>query len=395
MKVLIVGAGIAGPAFAYWLNHHGLVPTILEQAPRLRTGGYIVDFWGAGFDIADRMGLLPAIIRKGYRIQEVRVVDRSGQRVAGFSADVFIKATHGRFVSLRRGDLAATIFEKIEGKVETIFGDSVARIDQSEKAVHVTFESGTARDFDLVVGADGLHSRVRELVFGPQSQFEDYLGCNVAAFEAEGYQPRDESVYVMYTEVGQQVVRFAMRDNRTLFLFTFAGPAINAAAMNVAAQKELLRKRFGKSGWECDAILKALDRNDDLYVDRVSQIRMDPQLGLWTRGRVSLIGDAASCVSLLAGEGSGLAIAAAYILAGELHRARGDYALAFAQYQELFSQFVLQKQKAALRYAGTFTPKSKFALFLRDRIMNLMTIPYIAHFAVGRDLVDKLTLPEY
>jgi 2-polyprenyl-6-methoxyphenol hydroxylase-like FAD-dependent oxidoreductase len=165
--------------------------------------------------------------------------------------------------------------------------------------------------------------------------------------------------------------------------------------MNVAAQKALLRERFGNSGWECDAILEALDRTNDLYFDRVSQVRMDSQLGLWTRGRVSLIGDAASCVSLLAGEGSGLAIVAAYILAGELHRARGDYARAFARYQELFSHFVLQKQKAALRYAGTFAPKSKFALFLRDRIMNLMTVPWIAYFAVGRSLADKLTVPEY
>src|SRR5215469_693859 len=114
MKVLIVGAGIAGPAFAYCLNHHGLLPTIVERAPRLRTGGYVVDFWGAGFDMADRMGLLPEIIRKRYRIQEVRVVDRSGRRVAGFPAEVFVRATHGRFISLPRGDLAASIFDKIE-----------------------------------------------------------------------------------------------------------------------------------------------------------------------------------------------------------------------------------------------------------------------------------------
>jgi 2-polyprenyl-6-methoxyphenol hydroxylase-like FAD-dependent oxidoreductase len=114
--------------------------------------------------------------------------------VAGFPAEVFVRATHGRFISLPRGDLAASIFDKIESKVETIFGGSVTRIDQSEKAVRVTFESGVARDFDLVVGADGLHSQVRELVFGAQSQFEFYLGYNVAAFEVEGYQPRDELV---------------------------------------------------------------------------------------------------------------------------------------------------------------------------------------------------------
>ena len=400
MKILISGAGIAGPTLAYWLNNYGFQPTIIEKAPSLRSGGYVVDFWGAGFDVADRMGLVPEILRRGYQVQEVRVVNRNNQSVAGFSAGIFAKATHGRFTSLPRGDLAAAIFEKIQGKVETIFGDSVTRIEQPEKAVpgcpiKVTFESGSTREFDLVIGADGLHSRVRELVFGAQSRFENYLGYNVAAFEAGGYRPRDELVYVMYTEVGQQVTRFAMRGDRTLFLFTFQNPAADGAAMDVPAQKALLKKRFGNSGWECPAILKLLEGNNDLYFDRVSQIRMDPQLGLWTRGRVSLIGDAASCVSLLAGEGSGLAMVAAYILAGELHRAGGDYAQAFARYQELFKPFVLKKQKSALRFAGNLAPKSKFAMSLRNQIMNLMTFPGIAQLAFGRGLVDEITLPGY
>ena len=132
----------------------------------------------------------------------------------------------------------------------------------------------------------------------------------------------------MYTEVGQQVGRFAMRGDRTMFLFIFRDDDITGAE-NLQAQKALLRKRFGASGWECPQILDALDAADDLYFDRVSQIRMDPQQGLWTRGRVTLIGDAAFCVSFLAGQGSALAMVSAYILAGELHRANGDYARSF------------------------------------------------------------------
>ena len=328
MRVLISGAGIAGPTLAYWLARYGLQPTLVEAAPRLRTGGYVIDFWGAGFDIADRMGALPEIRRKGYMMREVRVVNRNGKRVAGFPVDAFSRLTQGRYVSLPRGELAAAIFGKIEGKVETIFGDSVNRIDQTEKYVHVTFERGGARDFDLVVGADGLHSRVRELVFGPESRFEKYLGYKVAAFAVDGYRPRDELVYVMYTEVGQQVGRFAMRGDRTMFLFIFSDDDATGAS-DARAQKALLRKRFGASGWECPQILDALDAADDLYFDRVSQIRMDPQQGLWTRGRATLIGDAAFCVSFLAGQGSALAMVSAYILAGELHRANGDYASSF------------------------------------------------------------------
>jgi 2-polyprenyl-6-methoxyphenol hydroxylase-like FAD-dependent oxidoreductase len=396
MRILISGAGIAGPTLAYWLARYGLTPTLIETAPSLRTGGYVIDFWGAGFEIADRMGLLPELSRTGYVVQDVRVVNRNGKRVSGFPAAAFTRATQGRYLSLPRGDLAATIFSKMDGRVETIFGDSVAGIEQTGKAVHVTFERQAARDFDLVIGADGLHSRVRDLVFGPQGQYEKYLGYKVAAFEAKGYRPRNELAYVMYTEVGQQISRFSMRDDRTMFLFTFADEFVDDASTgNIQGQKSLLRKRFGNSGWECPQILDALDAADDLYFDRVSQIRMNPNDGLWTRGRVILLGDAAFCVSLLAGQGSALAMVAAYILAGELHRANGDYSTAFARYQDLFGPFVREKQKAALRFAGSFAPHSKFSLFLRNQIMKLMVIPWVADLAIGSGLRDKITLPQY
>ena len=318
MRILIVGAGIAGPTLAYWLAHHGLQPTLLEKAPALRTGGYVIDFWGAGFEIAERMGLLPEIHKRGYVVREVRVVNRRGERIAGFRADSFDRVTKGRYVSLARGDLAAAIFGKIDGKVETIFGDTVTRIEQAEEAVRVTFDRGHEREFDLVIGADGLHSRVRQLIFGAQTRFEKYLGYKVAAFETASYRPRDDLVYVMYTQVGQQVGRFAMRGDRTMFLFTFVDAEI-ASPCDVPGQKSLLRKHFQDSGWECSQILDALDDSSDLYFDRVSQIRMG-NAPSWSRGRVALTGDAAFCVSLLAGQGSALAMIAAYILACELHR---------------------------------------------------------------------------
>ena len=395
MKILISGAGIAGPTLAYWLAHYGMEPTIIEEAQTLRTGGYIIDFFGTGFEIAERMGLLPEILTKGYQVQEVRVVNREGRRVAGFSAESFWRAAGGRFTSLPRGDLAASIFATVQGKVETIFGDSIAKLEQTTSSVHVTFDNGPPLDFDLVVGADGLHSRVRELAFGPESQFERYLGYKVAAFEAIGYRPREELTYAMYTEVGQQVSRFTMRGDHTMFLFIFEDQSLDRGSENVQSQKALLKKRFGGSGWECPQILSALDGSSDLYFDRVSQIRMDKQQDRWARGRVTLVGDAASCPSLLAGQGSALAMIAAYILAGELHQCQGDYALAFRRYQQLFGPFVLKKQQAALRFAGYFAPRSTLSLFVRNQIMNLMRIPWIADRVVGRDFADKIAIPQY
>ncbi len=394
MRVLISGAGIAGPTLAYWLVRYGFEVTLVEKAPQLRTGGYVIDFWGAGFDIADRMGLVPAIKERGYAVQEVRVVNRNGKRVSGFPAAAFIRTTQGRYASIARSDLAAMIYEKIQGKVETMFGDSIAQIAQTENSVRVAFEKGPQRDFDLVVGADGLHSRVREFVFGPESNFEKYLGYKAAAFTVSGYKPRDELTYMMYTEVGQQVGRFALRGDRTMFLFIFAD-SNPSGTDDLQSQKAMLRKRFGNSGWECLQILEALDGVSDLYFDRVSQIRMNPQCGLWTRNRVTLVGDAAFCVSLLAGQGSSLAMVAAYNLAGELHRSKGNYGEAFERYQNLFAPFIALKQKAALRFAGTLAPKSELSLFLRNQIFKLLRIPWVADLAMGRDLADKIKLPDY
>lgn len=388
MNVLISGAGIAGPCLAYWLARHGHQATIVERAPALRTGGYIVDFWGAGFDVAERMGLVPAIFEAGYDMEEVRQVDRNGKRLSGLPVSVLKRLTNGRFTSLPRSELSALIFRSLGDRVETIFDDSITAIDDRPDAVHVQFERSSPRSFDLVVGADGLHSQVRRLVFG--DHHERYLGIKVAAFASTGYRPRDEGVYLMHTELGQQVGRFSMRDDRMLFLFVFKDPSPELPA-TIDGQKALLRERFSRSGWEAASILAALDGADNVYLDRVSQIQMER----WTRGRVALVGDAAFCVSLLAGQGSALAMVAAYILAGELARATGDHASAFSRYHERLHGFISGKQRAAVRFAPFFAPTSRFGMFVRNQVMKLMAVPFVSKLAIGRELRDSIELPDY
>ena len=104
--VLISGAGIAGPTLAYWLKRAGFVPTLIEHAPAPRRGGYVIDFWGLGYDIAERMGVLPEILREGYRIREMRIVDTNGKRISGFGTKVFVELSDGRYITIGRSALA-------------------------------------------------------------------------------------------------------------------------------------------------------------------------------------------------------------------------------------------------------------------------------------------------
>lgn len=392
MKIAIVGAGIAGPTLAYWLSRYGHEPTLIEKAPRLRTGGYIVDFWGGGYAVAERMGLTAELHATGYAVREVRLVDRNSKRVGGFSAEPFRRNVDGRFVTVPRGDLSAMIYRSIDDRAETLFGESVSAIEQLDSGVRVTLEGGGSRRFDLLIGAGGIHCPVRELAFGPQSRFETDLGYRVAAFEAEGYQPRDELVYLAYTRPGRMVARFAMRDAKTMFLFVFTAHHMGGPdPQDVSQAKTTLRRVFGNLDWECPEILRRLDGAADVYFDRTSQIVMDH----WSDGRVALIGDAAAAVSLLAGEGTGLAMVQAYTLAGELNRAGADYTDAFRSYERQLRPIVEARQRSARAFATMFAPKTALGLWTRNQASKLLNIQRLADRVVRSEFRDDIALPEY
>jgi 2-polyprenyl-6-methoxyphenol hydroxylase-like FAD-dependent oxidoreductase len=388
--VLISGAGIAGPTLAFWLRAAGFRPTLVERAPELRSGGYVIDFWGLGYDIAERMGLITEINRAGYHVQELRIVDDRGQRVTGFGTKVFSELTGDRYVTLRRSDLSRLLFEKIRRTTEVIFDSEIVNLEQHPDGVQVRLTHAGERRFDLVIGADGLHSGVRGLAFGPQHQFEKHLGYVVAAFEARGYRPREEDVYLMYGRPGRMLGRFTLHEDRTLFLFVFAAGR-DSLPVTLDLQKAMLRKVYGDGRWECPQVLRRLDETDELYFDRVSQIRMES----WSRGRVALAGDAAFCVSLAAGQGSALAMISAYVLAGELASTDGRHEEAFSNYEARLRNYIHGKQQGAERFASAFAPRTAAGLWFRNQVIRAFTIPGVARLMTGRDIVDTLQLPDY
>ncbi len=392
MRIVINGAGIAGTALAWWLRKSGHDVLLVERSPQFRRGGYAIDFWGIGYDVAEKMGLLPRILELGYQVKEMRYVDGDDRIRGGFPVDVFGRMTRNRYTQLRRTDLAATIYAALDDGVETIFGDSVAQIEERGDCVRVGFERAAPREADLVIGADGLHSRVRELAFGAQGNFEVPLGYHVAAFEIDGYRPRDDLVAVSHAVAGRQITRLSMRDDKTLFLFVFRDEYLHGGtASNTSGRKALLSNAFADVGWETPRILDAMQHAGDFYFDRVSQIRMDD----WSCGRIALIGDAAACVSLLAGEGTGLAMAEAYVLAGELHACKNDHREAFTRWQARMLPFLAAKQRSAAKFASSFAPRTTLGVAFRDRVSRLLRIPLFANWLVGRAVHDDIELPDY
>ena len=391
VRIAINGMGVAGPTLAWWLRNSGHEVLLVERAPTLRRGGYVIDFWGIGWDVAEKMGLVPRIRELGYAVREVRFVDRRGRRVGGFGVDLFRRFTHDRFTTVRRSDLSGAIFERLPDGVEKLFGDSIASIEDLGDRARVGFDHAPPREVDLVVGADGLHSRVRSIAFGPEDRFEVPLGYRVAAFEADGYRPRDELLFVSHNAPGKQVSRFSLRDDRTLFLFVFrdeGGPAGEPPTSQDG--KAAVARAFGGFGWECPRILETMEKAPEIYYDRVSQIRMKR----WSAGRTVLVGDAAACVSLLAGEGTGLAMAEAYVLAGELG-SDADVAAALARYQARLMPFLARKQATAAKFASSFAPKSSIGISVRNLVTRLLGLPFVAEYFIGRDLRDDLDLPDY
>jgi 2-polyprenyl-6-methoxyphenol hydroxylase-like FAD-dependent oxidoreductase len=387
-RILVVGLGIAGSTLAWWLAERGFVVSVVERAPSMRTGGYMIDFWGLGYDVAERMGLLPELQTAGYRIEALRLVRSDGRPLATVGQDAIAAAAGDRFVSLMRGDLGKALVRRVRDRVDIRFGDHPVEITERRSGVSVVFEMSPPGTFDLVIGAGGVHSELRHAMF-PDAR-ETPLDLWTAAFSVPNYPHRDPLTYVSFTGIGWQVARYALRDGSTAFFFAFRPPDA-PFPITLTDQRALLRRVYAGQGWECQAILEGLDTCKDLYFDTVSQV----ELPRWSQGRLALVGDAAYCPSLLAGEGASLAMAGAYVLAGELQRFDQDYATAFARYEQFMRPLILRKQRGARRLTGWFAPKTHLGLRIRNGVTRLAGLKDLAPLLLGGVASTDRNLPDY
>ncbi len=390
-NILISGAGIAGLTLAYWLKKHGFNPIILERAPKLREGGYMIDFFGAGVDVAEKMDMLDDLAKADFKVSEITFVDKNNKRLGGLNADKLRILLKNRAYTILRSSLEEIIYKRVKNDVDFIFNNSIKTLQQAEKNVGVVFTDGSKHSYDLVIGADGFHSNVRKLVFGDEAQYEKYYGYYTSSFTIENYLKKDR-LFLSYTVPGKQISIYSLNKDQFATFFIFHSPKkLRYDYHDVEAQKELLREVFSDVGWEAPALIKRMDSSHDFYFDAVSQIHMDQ----WFKGRVSLVGDACDCPSLLSGQGSTLAMIGAYILAGELKKAAGDHHVAFEQYEQAFRPFIENKQKIAERFAGSFVPKNRFNLWMRNTFANLMFLPYLSEWLMNKFMTDKIRLKEY
>ena len=341
---------------------------MVERAPAPRDGGQAVDVRGAAIEVAGRTGILDEFRRARTATRGMSYVSSTGKRLASLNAAFgVIDATD---VEIIRGDLAR-ILHQATSDVEYIFGDSITGICEHADTVEITFERAPARAFDLVVGADGLHSNVRSLAFGPESPFIRHLGLYLAIFTT----PNDLGLdhwQLIHAVPGKSVTITSARENTDArAIFFFASPPLDYDHHDTRQQQDILASAFSTEQWEVPHLLKAMRHAPDFYFDSASQVRMDN----WSAGRVTLLGDAGYCPSPLSGQGTSLALVGAYVLAGELQAAAGDHRAAFARYQQQMSGFVQQNQQIALGNAKRFTPGTRTRIWLQNQ--TIKALPYL------------------
>lgn len=340
-SILISGASIAGPTLAWWLVEQGHDVTIVERSRGPRPGGQAIDVRGRALEVIERMGLLDGLEALRTRMKGMSAVAADGSELWHTEEMTYSGgALDSGDVELLRDDLAALLLGPVADRIELAYSDSITALDEEADGITASFAKTPPRRFDLIVGADGIHSNVRRLAFGDEAPFIHPLGHGLAIFTTPNIIGL-EDWQISYEAGDANCLIYTVRANRELrACFTFPATLADEQDGDVAAQKAMLREKVAGLGWEVPRFLAEMDAAPDFYFGTMAQIRMPH----WTKGRVALVGDAGYCPSPFTGQGTSLAIVGAYVLAQEIGRAPADHATAFARYEARMRPFVAKNQ---------------------------------------------------
>lgn len=388
-KILISGGGIAGLTLGILLKEKGWNPLVIERDASVSTEGYMMHFFGTGWDVAERMGIIEAVQAAQYPIDAMEYVDTGGRPYLHVPVGRVRNALSGKYTYLRRSDLQRILYDRaMQVGLLIRFSTMIRSIEDTGTGVTVTLEDGRIEKFDLVIGADGVHSRVRELVFGPEQQFSNFLGYYVAAFRMIRHECCIDRLFQLYEEVDCLAWFYPLNKRTMDAIYVFR--SANVGFIPSKDRLALVRKKFKGAGWIARQMLKDYSSTDPAFFDSMTQIVMQS----WSKGRVALIGDSSGCLTLLAAQGSHMAMAGAYVMANELAKYSNDHRAAFKAYEKLLRPETLKKQKRAAQLSKWFVPLPHSNTFLRRTVMKLIfskiSLKYSSVF-----LGDKSALANY
>lgn len=397
MRILISGASISGPVLAYWLTRYGIDVTVIERAPQLRkTGGHAVDLFRPAMEISEKMGVLPQVEALATGTTKLTLHREGSAKPACVDLTKVIGAVSDRHVEIMRDDLSEVYYNAAQDDVEYLFGDSITGISPDGD---VTFERAAPRRYDVVVGADGLHSKVRSLVFGADAGHTRFLGGYLCVLSVPKSLAREgeSEAHFGTGRVAMIYTAQPLPDARALFLFR-TEDELQYHHRDALRQKELLRDAVEGMHPQVDRWLDELDSTPAFYFDSITQLQMET----WSRGRVTLVGDAGYCPGPAVGGSTSIAVLGAYILANELGQAGGDFTQAFASYEWQMRDPVRRSRDLARTIAKGIVPRSAIgvrALTLGAQLISLLPAGLTKAAAKlnnkGVRLYDSMEFKEY